>query len=56
MGGKRITLQDCHEFAKAKGGQCLSKKYVKIFDKMLWSCGDGHIWEANYNNLYHNNY
>lgn len=46
-----LTLEECQEFAKKKGGKCLSETYVNINTKMLWQCEKGHRWETNFNNL-----
>jgi hypothetical protein len=38
------------EFAKTRGGECLSKDYNSS-NKLLWKCNNGHTWEARYNSL-----
>ncbi|MBU0627620.1 MAG: hypothetical protein KKC75_00380, partial [Nanoarchaeota archaeon] len=40
------TIQDMQRLAKAKGGECLSKKYVNANTHLMWKCKDKHIWEA----------
>jgi hypothetical protein len=42
----KLTLKDCQDVAKLKGGKCLSKKYINSNTKMKWQCKEGHIWEA----------
>lgn len=39
-------LDRCKSFAKAKGGKCLSDKYVNTQTKLDWMCSEGHIWMA----------
>ncbi|MBU4348312.1 zinc-ribbon domain-containing protein, partial [Patescibacteria group bacterium] len=39
------------EFAKKKGGKCLSKKYTNLKTKLKWECKNKHIWEARPNNV-----
>ena len=34
------------ELAKAKGGKCLSKRYVNSNTKLKWKCKEGHVWET----------
>ena len=45
------TLQDCHDLAAAKGGKCLSVEYTNARTKYTWQCSEGHLWEANYDNI-----
>lgn len=40
------NLLELQEFAKSKGGKCLSKKYVDCYTKLKWRCDKGHVWEA----------
>lgn len=47
-----ITLEICVEQAKKKGGKCLSTEYIDSKTKMLWRCGEGHEWYANWNNIH----
>src|SRR5580692_3072925 len=44
--GIKLTLDDCKETAKAKGGLCLSKEYINNRIKMEWECAMGHRWMA----------
>ncbi len=37
--------------AKLKGGKCLSKIYIDAHTKLTWKCKEGHIWDANPNNI-----
>lgn len=40
----RLTLDEMRELAQARGGECLSKRYVDSMTKLLWRCADGHEW------------
>ena len=44
--GRRLTLEDCQEYAKSQGGECLSKEYINVLTKMDWKCKFGHIWPS----------
>jgi hypothetical protein len=46
-----ITLADCKDAAKAKGGRCLSEQYINNKVKMRWECSEGHQWEAPSNSI-----
>ena len=48
---KRLTIQDCREFAKSKGGKCLSTEYTDNKTKMSWQCEKFHIWSANFDSI-----
>ena len=39
------------EVAKSRGGKCLSKKYVRSHEKLIWECAYGHKWEAPYSRI-----
>jgi hypothetical protein len=47
-GSVKLTLEECQEYAKGKGGECLSEQYVNAFTKMLWKCLEPNHppWEA----------
>ena len=40
---KKLTIKDMQELAKARGGKCLSKKYVNGRVKLKWKCAEGHM-------------
>ncbi len=42
----RNQLNLMHKIAIARGGKCLSKKYVNSRTKLLWECAEGHQWES----------
>ena len=48
---KRLTIEQCHEFAESKGGKCLSTEYKNNNTKMNWKCSKNHIWSANFNSI-----
>lgn len=43
---RTIGLAKAHEIAKAKGGCCLSKKYINLTKPLIFQCGKGHVWET----------
>ncbi len=47
----KLTIEECREYAKSKGGKCLSKEYIDSRTKMKWQCKEGHIWKANFNSI-----
>lgn len=52
---KRISIQDCKQFAQNKGGKCLSDEY-EYYIKLLWQCEFGHQWTAIYDNIKQNHW
>lgn len=40
------------EFAKSKGGECLSDKYINNRTKLEWRCSYGHEWETVWSSVY----
>jgi len=44
--GRRKTITDMKQLATARGGKCLSKKYVTAKTKLTWQCKDKHVWDA----------
>ncbi len=47
MGGPPpYTIDDMHQLAQQRGGQCLSTQYVNTLTKLRWQCQQGHIWES----------
>lgn len=43
---RRLSLDDAHSEAKARGGLCLSEQYVNVNSALVWSCDRGHVWKA----------
>jgi thiol-disulfide isomerase/thioredoxin len=48
---KKLTINECREFAISKNGECLSDEYKNGRSKMRWRCSDNHEWEAIFNNI-----
>jgi hypothetical protein len=47
----RLSIDDAHEAARARGGQCLSEHYVHSHIKLAWRCDRGHEWQAALNTI-----
>lgn len=47
----KTTIEDMQKIARAKGGQCSSREYVRDNARLLWQCKEGHQWEAVPNNI-----
>jgi hypothetical protein len=43
---KKYTINDMHNLAESRGGQCLSDKYSGVKYKLLWKCKEAHTWRA----------
>lgn len=48
---KRLTIEDCKEFAISKSGECLSTEYVNMKTKLKWKCRGGHEWVATFDSV-----
>ena len=44
-----ITLEELHDYARLRGGKCLSEVYDP--QKILWECINGHQWYARASNV-----
>ena len=42
----RLPLKVAQDVAKARGGVCLSTRYVNTRSHLKWKCGEGHEWKA----------
>lgn len=51
----KLSIDDCIEIARNKGGKCLSDIYININTPMLWECGKGHVWKARLNDIKNGN-
>jgi hypothetical protein len=40
------TLEQMQQIAASRGGECLSKEYVRQSEPMSWRCSHGHVWTA----------
>jgi len=43
---KRLTLDEMHQLARSRGGECLSAAYVNSDTKLHWRRSQGHEWLA----------
>jgi len=43
---KKLKLKEAQEFAKSKGGKCLSTEYINNHTKLKFRCKKEHEWEA----------
>jgi hypothetical protein len=43
---QRSGIDEMKFIANARGGECLSKKYINTATKLKWMCSKGHVWEA----------
>ena len=50
-GNLPLTLQQCRDHAKSKGGSCLSTEYSNSKELMTWKCFCSYEWEAYANNV-----
>lgn len=41
---KKGYFQNLHDFARKRGGKCLSKEYIDDQTKYTWQCSKGHTW------------
>ena len=53
---KKHTIEQCHEFAKTKGGLCLSTEYKCSKTKMNWQCEKFHIWSTSFHHIKNNGF
>ena len=44
-------LGTAKEYAKSKGGLCLSNNYLNNKTKLLWKCDKGHEWHSTYDSV-----
>lgn len=44
--GPRYTLEDMQRVARARGGECVSKRFVTMNHRLRWRCAEGHEWRA----------
>lgn len=50
-GVARLTIEQMHEIAQSRGGECLSMEYINARTPLLWRCAEGHEWEAKPSNM-----
>jgi thiol-disulfide isomerase/thioredoxin len=49
------TICIIKKYARNKGGDCLSEKYITSRDKYVFICSNKHIWETQWSSMKHNN-
>lgn len=49
--GHNKKIGDMQNFAKKKGGRCLSTDYTNNRTKLIWQCKEGHIWKSAFTNI-----
>ena len=49
VGNARLSLKVARKVARARGGACLSTKYVNNHRHLIWRCMEGHLWSASLN-------
>ena len=50
-GTAKHTIEQMQQWAKEKGGKCLSKEYINNSTKLTWQCKEGHTWEGKPNDI-----
>jgi ribosomal protein L7Ae-like RNA K-turn-binding protein len=48
---KLLSIDVAQKAALERGGRCLSKKYVGIFERLEWECSSGHRWFSSLNSV-----
>lgn len=43
---RKLGIEKMQEYAKHRGGVCISKYYGNINKKLWWKCAEGHRWDA----------
>lgn len=47
----KLSLERLQALAESRGGKCLATAYKKTGTSVLWSCSDGHTWQATASNV-----
>lgn len=50
-GRRKYTIEDMQEWARKKGGRCLSRKYDGAHEHLKWRCKALHVWWAKPTNI-----
>jgi len=50
-GRRKYTIEDMQEWARRKGGRCLSRKYDGAHAHLKWRCKSLHVWWAKPTNI-----
>ncbi len=48
---RRLTIEDCKEFAISKNGKCISTEYKNIDTNMRWKCSKNHEWSTRFDKI-----
>lgn len=54
-GKAKRGIEDAREKAESMGGKCLSDNYENSWNKLVWQCKNGHIWEASFSSVFYEN-
>ena len=54
-GNRKLTLDDIHNLARKRGGECLASQYKSLNEPLLWRCLNGHEWKARPLDVKHKN-
>lgn len=46
MAKSKYDLAWCQNYAKSRGGQCLSDEFLGMQGRLTYRCAEGHVWEA----------
>ena len=52
---KLYDISDLKDYAKSKGGECISNEYINTTSKYEFKCAKGHKWETSWSNLIYAN-
>lgn len=44
-GRDKLSLESAQKIARARGGECLSRRFINARYKMKWRCARGHTWD-----------
>ncbi len=44
-------IEALHEYAREKGGKCLTENYTRCNDKFLFECENGHMFESQWSDM-----
>src|SRR3990167_466794 len=45
-GNKKLTIELMRQYSSARGGECISQKYVNNHTRLKWKCKKGHLFFA----------
>lgn len=53
---KRISIEDCKEFAINHGGECTSNEYINYKQLLEWKCEFNHVFTAKIKDVIKHNF